>query len=96
MPPSDAVALSVVSSGNRIEESTYGELSRRSSQVANYLRNHGLKPGDAILVCLDNVTPLWETMLAAIRANLVVIPASPLLTGADLDERHLPAATLAR
>jgi len=27
---------------------------------------------------LGNEVPLWETMLAAIKAGLVVIPATPL------------------
>ena len=36
---------------------------------------------------LTNVVPLWETMLAAIRLGAVVIPATPQLTSADIDDR---------
>ena len=36
---------------------------------------------------LTNVVPLWETMLAAIRLGAVVIPATPQLTSADVDDR---------
>ena len=66
---------------------TYAELSRRSSQVASFFTDLGVKPGDRMLVMLGNEVPLWETMLAAIKMGLVVIPATTLLSGADLKDR---------
>ena len=36
---------------------------------------------------LGNVVPLWEVMLAAMKLGAVVVPATTLLTGADLAER---------
>ena len=48
---------------------TFGELSRRSNQVANWLRQRGLKRGDHLLLVLNNVAPLWEIMLAALRPS---------------------------
>ena len=36
---------------------------------------------------LGNVVPLWETMLAAMKLGAVVIPATTLLTPADLNDR---------
>src|SRR3954469_8158543 len=63
------------------------ELSRRSNQVANYLRALGLKRGDHLLLLLGNVVPLWETMLAAIKLGVVVIPATTLLTADELRDR---------
>ena len=59
---------------------TFTELSRRSNQVANFLRANGLKRGDHLLLLLGNVVPLWETMLAAMKLGVVVIPATTLLT----------------
>jgi acetyl-CoA synthetase len=38
---------------------------------------------------LANVMPLWETMLAAIKVGAVVIPATPQLTEADVEDRIL-------
>jgi acetyl-CoA synthetase len=66
---------------------TFSELSKRSNQVANWLRQHGLKRGDHLLLVLNNVAPLWEIMLAAMKAGIVVIPATTLLTGEELADR---------
>ena len=66
---------------------TFGELSRRSNQVANWLRQQGLKRGDHLLLVLNNVAPLWEIMLAAMKLGVVVIPATTLLTTEELLDR---------
>jgi acetyl-CoA synthetase len=66
---------------------TFAELSRRSNQVANWLRQRGLKRGDHLLLVLNNVAPLWEIMLAAMKAGVVVIPATTLLTSEELADR---------
>ncbi len=55
--------------------------------MARYLRDRGVQRGDKLLVMLTNVSPLWETMLAAIRLGVVVIPATAQLTPADVDDR---------
>jgi acetyl-CoA synthetase len=66
---------------------TFGELSLRSNQVANHFRSLGLKRGDHLLLLLGNVPALWETMLAAMKLGVVVIPATPLLTVDELADR---------
>ncbi len=66
---------------------TFAELSQRSNQVANYLRRQGLKRGDHLLLVLNNVAPLWEIMLAAMKLGVVVIPATTLLTAEELADR---------
>ncbi len=66
---------------------SFAELSRRSNQVANFLRALGLRRGDHLLLVLGNVVPLWETMLAAIKLGAVVIPATTLLTPDELADR---------
>ncbi|WP_322517659.1 AMP-binding protein [Rhodopseudomonas palustris] len=71
----------------REEKPSFAHLSKRSNQVANYLRAKGLKRGDHLLLLLGNVVPLWETMLAAIKLGLVTIPATTLLTPDELRDR---------
>lgn len=66
---------------------SFAALSKRSNQVANFLRAQGLKRGDHLLLLLGNVVPLWETMLAAIKLGIVVIPATTLLTAEELRDR---------
>lgn len=66
---------------------SFAALSKRSNQVANFLRAQGLKRGDHLLLLLGNVVPLWETMLAAMKLGVVVIPATTLLTAEELRDR---------
>jgi acetyl-CoA synthetase len=81
-------ALWIVDAGsNRETKLSFEALSRRSNQVANFLRAQGLKRGDHLLLLLGNVVPLWETMLASIKLGVVVIPATTLLTPDELQDR---------
>src|ERR1700745_1229022 len=84
----DRTALWIVDAGdNRETKLSFAALSRRSNQVANYLRAQGLKRGDHLLLLLGNVIPLWEPMLAAMKLGIVVIPATTLLTPDELRDR---------
>ena len=65
----------------------YGDLAARSNQVANWLRGHGARRGDRLLLMLGNIAPLWEVILAAIKLGVVIIPASTLLGPEDLADR---------
>jgi acetyl-CoA synthetase len=66
---------------------TFAELSERSSKMANYFRQLGVKRGDRVLLMLGNIPPLWETMLAVMKLGGVIIPATTLLTAEDLADR---------
>src|ERR1700716_1001821 len=84
----DRPALWIVDAGsNKETKLSFEALSRRSNQVANFLRAQGLKRGDHLLLLLGNVVPLWETMLAAMKLGVVVIPATTLLTPDELRDR---------
>ena len=83
----DAPALHILEESGAEARLSYRELSRRSSQIAAFLTGLGAARGDRVLLMLGNEVPLWETMLAAIKAGVVVIPATPLLSGADLADR---------
>jgi acetyl-CoA synthetase len=84
----DRAALWIVDAGSgRETKLSFAALSRRSNQVANFLRAQGLTRGDHLLLLLGNVVPLWETMLAAMKLGVVVIPATTLLTADELQDR---------
>jgi acetyl-CoA synthetase len=84
----DRPALWIVdAASNKETKLSFETLSRRSNQVANFLRAQGLKRGDHLLLLLGNVVPLWETMLASIKLGVVVIPATTLLTPDELRDR---------
>src|SRR3977135_56583 len=58
-------ALWIVDAGsNRESKLSFEALSRRSNQVANFLRAQGLKRGDHLLLLLGNVIPLWGDKLS--------------------------------
>jgi acetyl-CoA synthetase len=84
----DRTALWIVDAASNSETRlSFAELSRRSNQTANFLRDLGLKRGDHLLMLLGNVVPLWETMLAAMKLGVIVIPATTLLTADELRDR---------
>jgi acetyl-CoA synthetase len=80
-------ALWIVRDGGEDVKVSYAELSERSSRTASFLRAQGVARGDAILVMLGNVLPLWEVVLAAIKLGATVIPSTTQLTAADLRDR---------
>jgi acetyl-CoA synthetase len=83
----DEPALWIVEEDGREDRRTFAELTARSNRVANYLRQLGVGRGDHVLLMLGNITPLWETMLAAMKLGAVMIPASTLLGPDDLVDR---------
>ena len=83
----DRTALWIVDAGHKETKLSFAALSSRSNQVANFLRTQGLRRGDHLLLLLGNVVPLWETMLAAMKLGVVVIPATTLLTPDELRDR---------
>jgi acetyl-CoA synthetase len=83
----DRPALRIVSDDGTDVSLSYGSMSARSGQVANWLRGLGVRRGDRVLLMLGNVVPLWEVILAAMKLGAVIIPASTLLQPDDLTDR---------
>lgn len=83
----DRLALWIVEEDGSERRVSFDELVRRSDQVASYLTSLGLRRGDRLVVMLGNQVELWEVLLAAMKAGLVVIPATTLLGPADLRDR---------
>ena len=83
----DTTALWIVGDDGSELKRSFRQLSQRSSQLANHLRGLGVRRGDRLLMVLGNELALWETMLAAIKLGVVLIPATALLTTEDLRDR---------
>jgi acetyl-CoA synthetase len=81
------IALWIVEENGSELKLSFQDMSRRSNQVANFLRRVGIRRGDRMIVMLPNTVAIWELMLAALKLGAVVIPAATLLTPADLDDR---------
>jgi acetyl-CoA synthetase len=83
----DQPALWIVEESGEQCKVSFAQMALRSNQVANWLRGHGVRRGDRVLVMLNNEVALWESMLACIKLGAVLIPCSSLLTPTDLDDR---------
>jgi acetyl-CoA synthetase len=80
-------ALRVVHEDGAESRVSFDELRRRSDQVAGFLRAHGVRRGDRVLVMLPNVPAIWETLLACMKLGAVVVPATTALTDLDVQDR---------
>lgn len=80
-------ALRFISDDGADMSVSFAEMSRRSSQVANFLLSVGIKRGDRVLLMLGNTVPLWECMLALIKVGAVIVPATTLLQKNEIGER---------
>jgi acetyl-CoA synthetase len=83
----DRPALWVVDEDGGETKVSYAQMSVRSSQLAAWMRAHGVDRGDRLLLMLGNQVELWETLLACCKLGVVVIPATTLLSTADIRDR---------
>ncbi|UIN30875.1 AMP-binding protein [Microbacterium binotii] len=83
----DRLALRVLEEDGTEESRTYDEMRVRSDRVANWLREKGVRRGDAVMLMLDNRVELWEAMLAIMKLGAVILPTSVVLGPDDLAER---------
>ncbi len=66
---------------------SFEELSKRSNQVANFLKNQGVKKGDSIFLLIEQDVALWEIMLGAMKIGAVLVPTNPLLSQQEMKDR---------
>lgn len=83
----DREALVIVEEDGTETRRTYAQLSRRSSQLATWLRSRGVRRGDRVILMLGNQVELWETMLACTKLGAPMIPTTVMLGPADLQDR---------
>src|SRR6201982_1847166 len=83
----DRTGLRIVGDAGSDVSLSFRSLSARSAQIANWLRDLGVRRGDRVLLMLGNIAPLWEVILAAIKLGAVVIPATTLLGSDDVTDR---------
>ncbi|MEO6501735.1 MAG: AMP-binding protein [Jatrophihabitantaceae bacterium] len=83
----DQDALRLISDDGSQAGYTFGQLSQSSSRLAGWLAAQGVSRGMRVLLLLGNQVELWESMLACMKLGAVIIPASTLLSPADLADR---------
>jgi acetyl-CoA synthetase len=83
----DGIALWLVEADGTHSATTFAEMARRSDQVAGWLRAHGVRKGDRVVLMLGNQVELWESMLAVMKLGAVIVPTTTALGPADLVDR---------
>jgi acetyl-CoA synthetase/medium-chain acyl-CoA synthetase len=81
------VAMVWVGNDGRSREVTFRRFSERSQRVANVMAGLGLQPGDHAFIMLPRIVEWWELILGCIRAQVVSVPGTTLLTPKDISYR---------
>jgi len=66
------------------DEITYKQLASKSDKVCNFLTSIGLEPRDRVLVCLKNSLAYPISFFGAIKAGIIAVPTSTLLSGSEV------------
>ncbi|WP_428024323.1 aldolase/citrate lyase family protein [Arcobacter sp.] len=66
------------------DEITYKDLATKSDQVANFLTSIGIGARDRVLVCLKNSLAYPISFFGAIKAGIIAVPTSTLLSGSEV------------
>jgi len=77
----------IVAGETSCARASYPEIRDASARTASWLRELGVRPGDRLVLALDNCPELWQIVLAGIRLGAVLVPCSSGLAPAELDER---------
>jgi acyl-coenzyme A synthetase/AMP-(fatty) acid ligase len=91
----DKLAMLWVGPGGRERRLTFADFARRSDRVAAMLRQHGIGPGDRVMVQLPRVPAWWEVLLGVMKVGAVSVPGTTLLTPKDILYRTSAADGLA-
>lgn len=70
----DAVALRIAHADGRDEIISFAELSRRSSQIAHFLKGRGVGKGDRVAVMIEPSLPFYAAIFGAMKAGAVAVP----------------------
>lgn len=84
-PPNSTAIIEADTAGD--DTVTYGELDRRSANVAAALVQRGLIRGDRVAIKLSQSIDMAVVVLATIRAGGVVVPLSNVLARSGLEHR---------
>ncbi len=85
--PEKVAMIWLAPDGQACREVTFREFSERSRRVANALTGLGAKKGDRVFLMLHRVVEWWEIVLGCMRAGLVPVPGTTLLTAKDIAYR---------
>jgi len=80
----DSIAMIIEDTDLGTSEITYKELSKQSDQYANFLKEIGLEVRDRTLICLKNSLAYPIAFFGGIKAGIIAVPTSTLLSGSEV------------
>ncbi len=83
--PESTALLVVTPDGERTI--SFAQLGVRTNRLAHALTHLGLQRGDRVLVMLPRIAEWWEAMVGLLKAGLVSMPGTTLLTPKDIAYR---------
>ncbi|MBQ4086629.1 MAG: AMP-binding protein, partial [Clostridia bacterium] len=91
----DKLAMLHISNTKEERRFTFADISKYSSQTANYFASLGIKKGDRVMLVLKRHYQFWFSILALHKLGAVVIPATNQLVEHDFDYRYKAAGVSA-
>jgi acetyl-CoA synthetase len=70
----DATAARIAFADGRVDDLTFGELSRASAQFAHWLEKRGVTPGQAVGVMMEPSREFYAAVFGAIKRGAVAVP----------------------
>ena len=81
------LAMHWLGQGGEERRITFADFAERSDRVAAVLQASGLEPGDRVMVQLPRVPEWWEVLLGCMKAGVIAVPGTTLLTPKDVKYR---------
>ena len=66
---------------------TFADIKKYSNKTANYLRDMGIEKGDIVMLVLKRNYEFWYTAVALHKLGAVMVPATFMMTGSDVEYR---------
>ncbi|MGB5919737.1 aldolase/citrate lyase family protein [Arcobacter sp.] len=83
-PKENSTAMVIEDDKLGTDEITYKDLAKKSDQVANFLTSIGIEARDRVLVCLKNSLAYPISFFGSIKAGIIAVPTSTLLSGSEV------------
>ncbi|MFZ0216444.1 MAG: AMP-binding protein [Candidatus Dormiibacterota bacterium] len=80
----DQLAMLWVGDAGEERRLTFRDFYQRARRFARLLQDHGIAPGDRVMLQLPRVPAWWEVMLGCTLAGAVPVPSTILLTPKDI------------
>lgn len=91
----DKLAMVWVDEEKNDRRFTFGDISRLSSQAANYFRSLGIQKGDRVMLVLKRHYQFWISIVALHKLGAIAIPATSQLVKHDFEYRFNAAGVTA-